>query len=374
MKKNILRILIIVLIIITIPFPAFAVNEDYIPIHIDGYYEDWDDKPEPIEVYPGHNPPEDKINYVSLFRNEDNVYVHVIFAFKNNQDITNMTIDLYTNMGNESYFIVPDHFWPLDLDSTEPDIILDQNTNTPGQDGGTENNSQNLYSGMDQNTYFAVADNNKNPETTADATTVTTDEKTDNGQGNSNSDTSGDTANNGQSSSSSDTSSNSQNNDSAGSTDEKAGNDQGNVSDNADQNSSTGSGVSNDPAEDTGLAIDSSLDTQGNMDLKKPGHYGTWSFSVWGGRAPVGCGYYTRTEGEPDELELNIPLSSIAHHYDGITEISMKIKKLGPQIIMCTGVSTEPYVGVAVGAGIAMLSVGAFTYRKKRPFSFNNGK
>jgi hypothetical protein len=71
------------------PFPAFAVNEDYIPIHIDGEYDDWDDKPF-TEVYPGHNPPASKINYVSLFRDEDNVYVHVIFAEKNNQDITNM--------------------------------------------------------------------------------------------------------------------------------------------------------------------------------------------------------------------------------------------------------------------------------------------
>jgi hypothetical protein len=86
----------------------------------------------------------------------------------------------------------------------------------------------------------------------------------------------------------------------------------------------------------------------------------------WDDWFSVGSGYYTRNEGEADELELTIPLSSITRNYDAITEISMKIKKLGQQKITCTGVDSGAFVGVAVGAGIAMLSVGAYTFKKNR--------
>jgi len=82
-EKKLFRTLIIFLIIITMPFPAYA---DYGSIQIDSYYDDWEDKPH-TEVYNGTNPPEKKINYVSLFRDESNVYVHVIFAQSNNQGI-----------------------------------------------------------------------------------------------------------------------------------------------------------------------------------------------------------------------------------------------------------------------------------------------
>ncbi len=126
-------------------------------------------------------------------------------------------------------------------------------------------------------------------------------------------------------------------------------------------------------------AIDSSPssdlnDLNSNLNLKKPGWYGTWEFSVWNGYLLVGSGYYTRSEGEPDELELYIPLSSVVQDYDGITEISMRIKKLGPQYIMCSGVSTGAYIGIAAGAGIALLSVGAYTFKRKRPFVLGKGQ
>ncbi len=75
-----------------------------------------------------------------------------------------------------------------------------------------------------------------------------------------------------------------------------------------------------------------------------------------------------KERGRARELELYIPLSSITDEYDGITEISMVIKKLGKQEIFSVGASTAPFLGIVAGAGIAMLSVGAYTYRKKRPF------
>lgn len=458
MKKNAMRILIIFLIIVMMPFPAFAVNEDYIPIDIDGYYDDWEDKPF-TEVYPGHNPPQSKINYVSLFRDEDNVYVHVTFAYKNNQDITNMIIELFTNMGNENYFLVPDFFWPMDLQS-EPDMTLDESTDlspleqapaieegtgteepetapgesaeptetpepapeavpetvpeaeTPDQGGTTDTTTpdesggtteQNILAGHAVQSYILVADKDKTDpaadSATADTdpTTPKTDEKTNNGQGNGpgNTDntvtepgTGGTTTvipdeqtNNGQENGS-------ENNDG-----------QGNGAENNDQGNGTETSVTDpgdlldilDPGNLIDLddvldqftsdgAIDSSVpdnadNLNSNLNLKKHGWYGTWGFSVWDGLFPVGSGYYTRTEGEPDELELYIPLSSIAHHHhDGITEISMRIKKLGPQYIMCTGVSTGAYVGIAAGAGIALLSVGAYTFKRKRPFALGKGK
>ncbi len=410
MKKNVFRTLIITLIIITIPFPAFA---DYGTIEIDGYYDDWEDKPH-TEVYPGNNPPQSKINYVSLFRDESNVYVHVEFAYKNNQDITNMTVNLYTNLGNESYFIVPDYFYyPDDMDSSEPDMApdqsneintLDQNTETDEQEtdadqepatestddntnadedtgtepadqntdnneqstdndegNGTKDAAQDLLSNSDKETYFVAADNeNKKEKKTEEETqdpaaeeekvTDTTDLNTNNDQG-----TGTDLT-------------------------EEPDNEPGDLLDLFDSNNIVDldnvleqfeTDATTDTNTDSDLnGQDPNMDDQNsNLNLKKPGWYGTWAFNVYKdrhGHDAVGSGYYTRTEGEPDELELYIPLSSVTHQYEGITEISMKIKKLGPQYIMCVGASSEPYIGVVIGAGIAMLSVGAYSYKKKR--------
>ena len=397
MKKNIFRTMIIVILLVTIPFPSFAVNEDYIPIQIDGYYDDWEDKPS-TEVYPGHNPPQSKINDVSLFRDEDNVYIHVLFATKNNQDITNMIINLYTNMGDERYFLVPDYFWFPDMQS-EPDMAPDQSeepspltqTPAPEEGNGTESidqnaaeeqggtaetpepdntttdqggtaeptqptdttnttessviEEQNILAGHEIPSYDLIADNDKTDPaadpaaTETDTTTVTTDEKTNNDQGNGSENNLPDVLD--------------------------PGNlvDLDNVLDQFSQDEDVDSSIPDDSAE-----------LNSNLNIKKPGWYGTWGFSVYNGLFPVGSGYYKRSAGNPDELELYIPLSSIAHHYDGITEISMRIKKLGPQYIMCTGVSTGAYIGVSIGAGIALMSVGAYTYKRKRPFALGKGK
>ena len=394
MEKNAIRALIILLIIVMMPFPAFAVNEDDIPIHIDGYYDDWEDKPF-TEVYPGHNPPESKINYVSLFRDEDNVYVHVLFAYKNNQDITNMIIDLYTNMGDESYFLVPDVFWYTDTQS-EPDLTVDQSTdlspleqtpvtedasgesldesapedqNAPEDQGGaTESTRQDTTTESPETTDTSNTTDTIEP---ADTTSLTTDEKTNNGQGNG-SETNNDQGND------SDTSVPGTSKESGIGTNPTEGTDRGDFlnilnPDNLVDLDNVLDQFSTDEAADTSVP-DDSADLNSNLNIKKPGWYGTWGFTVWNGLSPVGNGYYTRSEGEPDELELYIPLSSVAHHYDGITEISMRIKKLGPQHIMCTGVSTGAYIGIAAGAGIALMSVGAYTYKRRRPSLLGKGK
>mgnify|MGYP000903560432 CR=1 FL=1 len=336
MTKKILRILIAFLIIVIIPFPVFAVNEDYIPIQIDGYYDDWEDKPH-TEVYPGKNPPANKINYVSLFRDEDYVYIHVIFAKKNNQGIKNMTIELFTNMGDESYFIFPD-FWfneinlnrqdmmpeedmnliPLEEDLNEEDTpeITEQEPNSSEQADGTGNSGLDLYSGLNQETYL-LADNDK----------------------------------------------------------EKANNGKGKIKGYGTWSFTVWKNFLNWDDWDDWDGWDNWEDWDDWEDLFNWDDLIDWidwfDWDVW---APVGSGYYTRTEGEPDELELYIPLSSITSNYDGITEISLKIKKLGQQIIMSTGVNTGAYVGVAVSAGIAMLSVGAYAFKKKQRFAWEERK
>jgi hypothetical protein len=392
MKKNFIKTFALVLVIAMTPFSAFAANDDYIPINIDGYYDDWEDKPA-TEVYPGHNPPESKINYVSLFRDEDYVYVHVLFAYKNNQDITNMTINLYTNMGNESYFLEPDFFWNTDM-QTEPDMTLDQSTElsppaqAPAPDEGSETESlnetapaepgvttesgdsaeQSILAGHEVPSYVLVADKDKTDPAadTSNPAKVTKDEKTNNGQGNGSGNTDGSAAGPDTGTESDVVTNPAEDTDLSNVVDMF---DLGNLMDLdnvLDQ-------FAGDEAADSGVPADSA-DMNSNLNLKKPRWNGTWGFTVWDGLFPVGSGYYTRTEGEPDELELYIPLSSIAHHYDGITEISMRIKKLGPQYIMCTGVSTGAVIGVAAGVGIALLSVGAYTYRRKQPFLLSKGK
>jgi uncharacterized protein (TIGR04145 family) len=332
MKRSFFRTLIIILIIITIPFPVFA---DYGPIQIDSHYDDWEDKPH-MEVYPGNNPPGNKINHVSLFRDESNGYVHVIFAYSNNQGIKNMTIDLKTNLGNKDFSLVSDSIIP---DSFEEDIDMDD-LESSGE--------QNLFANGVKEDIFLVAENENNSETTETQDTaagqeIVTEPADQNG---SNDPEEG-----------------------AEPTDQDPGADSGIGTDLIEENSNDNSDDLPDLFDPDTITDDFDTDLEElepNMNQKKPTEYGTWAFSVMDGDVSVGSGYYTRSEGEPDELELYIPLSSITQQYDGITEISMAIKKLGKQEIFCVGASTAPYLGIAVGAGIAMLSVGVYTFRKRK--------
>jgi uncharacterized protein (TIGR04145 family) len=318
--------------------------------------------------------------------------------------------------------------------TTEQNTDISDQGNSPNR-GSARTEEPKVYSNFKQETYILVADNTNNQENNNDAadTAVTTDttEKTNNGQGNGPDTT--DMTNNGQGNGPvdltdpvtslddvldlldpmnpetltdpedmldeiiSDTPADSGADTTPPDSGIETGADSGTtVSTDSGIDSAAGSGIDSstdsgiDTTTDSGIGattdsgigpgIDSGLDSvvdqvpqTGNLDLKKPGHYGTWSFTVWSGLHSVGSGFYTRAEGAPDKLELYIPLSSITHDYDGITEITMRIKKLGPQMIMCAGASTEPYIGVMIGAGIAVLSAGAYSYKKKRPLPFSKG-
>lgn len=210
MKKScVLTVLLFVLFLLITPKLCNAA--DYGTIQIDGYYDDWEDKPH-TQVYHG-NPHNDlKVHLVALFRDQTKVYVHVKMSEKNNSDFHNIHLDLYTNLGNETY-----------------SVILDSNTDKKKPEGGTAALKVYLQNGRDS----------------------------------------------------------------------------------------------------------------------------------------VGSGYYTRTEGETDDAEFFIPLSTISNQQGGITEISMRIYELGKQHIISVGADTGPYLGIALGAAIAFGSGGYYYYRRK---------
>lgn len=341
MKKKLVRNFLILLLILAIPSTAYA---DYGTIQIDGYYDDWEDKPH-TEVYNGQNPPASKINYVSLFRDETNAYIHVIFASINNQDIKNMTINLYTNLGDENYYIVPDRNFPFDEMNSENLELYE------GQDKETYLNSQDL------NAADITAETNQdgerdepNPDTyEEEMTEPAMEETTEPAVENPNAD---------------------QDEQADPAVDEMAVPDPENP--NTDQD---------DPGEPAGqdFMIDlqeaqDPLEPDSALDYKNADCYGTWAFTVYHRQQAVGSGYFTRSWCNPDEMEFNIPLSTITNQPDGITEISMKIKKLGKQHIICVGAGTGPYVGIALTTGLAMVSFGYYNHKKKRTFVLSKGK
>jgi len=106
MKKTFARtIALLFLLMLTAPSPCYAV--DYGAIQIDGYYDDWEDKPH-TKVYHG-NPHDDlKVYLVSLFRDETTVYVHIKMSEENDSNFHNIHLELHTNLGTETYSVILD--------------------------------------------------------------------------------------------------------------------------------------------------------------------------------------------------------------------------------------------------------------------------
>jgi len=101
MKKFFVRTMaFLFLLMLVVPLPCFAV--DYGAIQIDGYYDDWEDKPH-TQVYYGTIPNVSEIHLVSLFRDETRVYIHVKMSENNYSEFHNMYFSLYTNAGTVSY-------------------------------------------------------------------------------------------------------------------------------------------------------------------------------------------------------------------------------------------------------------------------------
>ncbi|GAB1477377.1 hypothetical protein MASR2M70_22150 [Bacillota bacterium] len=250
------ELILIFALIISIPQIAFA---DYGGIQIDGYYDDWEDKPH-TQVYNGNNPNSNKINQVSLFRDESNIYVHILFAEKYTSGIKNIKVEIETNLGGGIYKLrEPEEFGLLEFSSEE----------LPPEEA-------------------------------------------------------------------------------RGSFEEEAPS----------------------PAEEEAIVEEAPEETvaQERMLVLAPEQSGseTRLFYVYQGNAIVGEGYMTVVNWVVTETEFYIPLSTISSQPDGITEISMKIKKLGKQIIHCVGVGSGPYLGIAISLGAAALAAAGFASIKKR--------
>ena len=96
-------IIFLFLLMLTVPLPCYAV--DYGAIQMDGYYDDWEDKPH-TQVYYGTLPNVSEIHLVSLFRDETTLYVHVKMSESNYSEFHNMFFTLFTNRGTVSYTVV----------------------------------------------------------------------------------------------------------------------------------------------------------------------------------------------------------------------------------------------------------------------------
>lgn len=403
MKKSNLRTFLIILLVFVIPCPVYA---DYGSIQIDGYYDDWEDKPH-TEVYNGKNPPDGKVNYVSLFRDEENLYVHIIYAEKNNQDINNMIIDLRTNLGKEWYWTAEDIFSDnvdasynveqgSDSQTDNSDDKNDNNTNGNGSDTTDQSSNTGNGNGNGNSSNTTEQSGNNGNGNGSDSTEQNGNNQTDNGSGtpdpNANSDQGQDTPDpNTNPDQGQDTPDPNANPDQGQDTPdpnvnpEQPGDEPGNTDPNINPDQPengeepTPGGIVEPGSEDilppTDVATDPAidmLDPEFPWDLI-PGDYGTWSFTVYQSMDPVGEGYFTRSEGNSDEAEFCIPLSTITDEYDGISDITMKIKKLGKQSIVCVGASTAPYIGVAIGAAVVLASFAGYHYKRRRPLSLKKG-
>lgn len=101
-KPFVLTIVILFLFMLAVPSPCYAA--DYGAILIDGYYDDWEDKPH-TQVYYGPLPYATEIHRVSLFRDETTLYVHVKMSENNYDELPNINIALSTNAGSMDYLV-----------------------------------------------------------------------------------------------------------------------------------------------------------------------------------------------------------------------------------------------------------------------------
>ncbi len=443
MKKSYFKLVLIMLLIIATAVPSYA---EYGAIVIDGYYDDWEDKPH-TDVYNGQGGPNHQINHVALFRDEENAYVHIIFSEKGNNVIKNMTINIYTNMGDESFWAASDIY------SGQISEAYDSNQNQGGENASqasaaNESNKENTsVDGKSESDNQITSNVNQADQKVVDEKTVSTvemnqdkqnetdsseqqdpgspiqdsqtqdgqaqDGQTQDSQANENSVEDGnDSSFDPQTDSSIMDDNPSQQKEEGDTTvDEASSVDEMNpdqnennqepqpseqdeqVSDHQNQNQDTEIPVQQDeeqekseeevvqdmsdllPTSEQGiLEPDWNLfpDLDQISEVITPEYSGTKTFTVYQGLDPVGWGYYTSDNGDQDEAEFCIPLSTITNQYDGITDISMKIRKLGKQTIISVGADTAPYIGIAISIAVIAASFGRFAYKQNK-FMWNKG-
>ena len=334
------------------PFPSYAAS--YGDIKIDGYYDDWADKPH-TDVYKGSKPPEWKIHKVALFRDEKNLYVHIKFADINNQAINNLKINIHTAEGNETYELVP-NYWADDSfgtqtiqeDSWLSDFFKGMKLQEAAPQDTTTDNMTPQDTTTDNTAPQDTTTDNAAPQDTPTDNTAPQDTPTDN------------------------TAPQDTPTDNAAPQDTPTDNaaPQDTPTDNAAPQDTTNNNAapqdtttdSNAPQKSSGESVSSQYNCQPHQD--------TFIFPVdvyqqMKGWDSVGDGYFTISEDSYD-VEFYIPLSTLTDQPDQLLDISMRITRLGDQWIYCYGTSTSPYIAVAIGFGIVAASFGYVAYRKRR--------
>jgi len=309
-----------------------------------------------------------------MFRDEANLYVYIKFGDINNQTFENMKVNIFTNLGDGTYSLIPG----LYANPEEESYLY--NTDSEGGKDKIKDKDTDTDTNID-----ASSNTDTNTDISTDTSTTDTDTSTDTDTNtNINTDTNTNTD--------TDTNTNTDNDEITSTT--PAAQDYEESSESSAANIEEGTEVEEAAPDNT---TDESLNTDSNAPVYDPEEGIDWSLTLeqlnqmffGGGQTPwddqivipfdvyqhqqgwdpVGNGYFTISE-DSFEAEFLIPLDTITDQPDGISEISMEIPKLGSQTIYCAGTSTGPYIAVAIGAVIVFTTFGAYCFKRKRPFTF----
>jgi hypothetical protein len=355
-RRTSLAILLAVCLALSGPASIVAASGEIV---IDGYYDDWEDKPH-AEVYKGNNPQPKHINLVGMFRDDDRLCVHIVFAEQYSSGIKNMEVEVETNLGSAVFELDENPAYDKNITLIEKPLIdngdLDESSNQlelrDPEQGGNQDPELDPEQGLEPNGHGGAE---PAPETSVrhllmrlgarlfvyaegeeDALPY---------------DGEGDTGNDG----------------AADSLQEDAG-----KIDGSEEGGESGEPEEPENGEDEpgGEADGDDEHSEVEPSLKptakpQPPAEVIREFIVKLDGDPVGTGYMTIVDKTVVEAEFCIPLYTINAQADGIADIRMQINKLGKQWLYWSGVGSGPYIGIAVSL-MAGLGLGVYLHRKKR--------
>lgn len=348
-RRTSLAILLAVCLALSGPASIVAASGEIV---IDGYYDDWEDKPH-AEVYKGNNPQPKHINLVAMFRDDDRLCVHIVFAEQYSSGIKNMEVEVETNLGSAVFELDENPAYDKNITLIEKPLIdngdLDERSNQlelrdPEQDGDQD---PELDSELDPGAN-GDGETEPIPETSVrrllmrlGASLFAYAEGDEDAPP---SDAGGDGA--------------------TDSSQEDAGKIDGLEKDGGSGESESEEGEPGDEADgdDEHSEVDPSLKPAAKP---QPPAEVIREFIVKLNGDPVGTGYMTIVDKTVVEAEFCIPLYTINAQADGIADIRMQIKKLGKQWLYWSGVGSGPYIGIAVSLVVG-LGLGVYRHRKKR--------
>lgn len=344
-RSTSLAILLAVCLALSGPASIVAASGEIV---IDGYYDDWEDKPH-AEVYKGNNPQPKHINLVAMFRDDDRLCVHIVFAEQYSSGIKNMEVEVETNLGSAVFELDENPAYDKNITLIEKPLIdngdLDESSNQlelrdPEQDG---NQDPKLDPGTNGD-----GETEPTPETSVrrllmrlGASLFAYAEGEEDALS---SDAGGDGATD-------------SSQEDAGKID---GSEEGGESGEPENGEDEPGGEAD--GDDEHSEVDPSLKPAAKP---QPPEEVIREFIVKLDGDPVGTGYMTIVDKTVVEAEFCIPLYTINAQADGIADIRMQIKKLGKQWLYWSGVGSGPYIGIAVSLVVG-LGLGVYLHRRKR--------